>query len=156
MRPHAVCLDFELALINCVKRAFPNARLSACYFHLAQVVIRHLTGGLKAAYETELEFGIEVRMILALAFVPGEKLIAYLNALKQVIDARLTPLLEYFEDTYIGWLCTELSISYEYVFRKAQDGASGWPWKAAVQSRSCPATLPAFHVAAAPAFHRWR
>lgn len=88
--------------MNSVKDAFPDARLSACYFHLAQALMRHLTGGLKKAYEAELEFSIDVRMILALAFVPTENLVAYHDDLKEVIDDRLIPLLEHFDETYIG------------------------------------------------------
>lgn len=88
--------------MNSAKSAFPDVRLSACYFHLSQAVIRHLSGGLKKAYETELEFSIDLRMILALAFVPSEKLIAYHDDLKEVIDDRLIPLLEYFDEYYIG------------------------------------------------------
>lgn len=89
-------------MINCMKAKFPDARLSGCYFHLSQAVIRHLTGGLRKAYETELEFSIHLRMILALAFVPGEKLVAYHDGLKQILDARLIPIIEYFDETYIG------------------------------------------------------
>lgn len=85
-----------------VSDVFPNARINGCIFHLYQAVIRHLTGGLKQLYETDAELNVQVRSVMALAYVPPAKLLKYAKDLRSTLDARLLPLMDYFQSTYIG------------------------------------------------------
>jgi len=41
--PEGTLLDFESAVINAVRSAFPSATVTACYFPLKQTVVKKLT-----------------------------------------------------------------------------------------------------------------
>lgn len=57
---------------------------------------------MKKLYEADPLIHVQVKMILALAYVPEPLLRRYLDALKREIDQRLRSLLSYFEETYVG------------------------------------------------------
>lgn len=75
--PKQINVDFEQAAIKAAKSVFPTAKIQGCYFHLKQSVIRNLaTNGLKGRYETELKFAEEIRKMIAIAFLPVEKVLS--------------------------------------------------------------------------------
>lgn len=69
--PTQITVDFEMAAINAAKKAFPNAKIQGCHFHLAKNVVKNLgQHGLKTRYESDIKFAAEIRQLIALAFVP--------------------------------------------------------------------------------------
>lgn len=64
--------------------------------------MRHLTNGLKQLYESDPEINLQVRSICACAYVPQDKLVQYAKELRPSLHARLRPLMDYFQATYIG------------------------------------------------------
>lgn len=72
--PQQINLDFELAAVKAAKDVFPKSKIQFCQFHMKQSVIRNLgTNGLKQRYETELVFAMEIRQLMAIAFLPEEE-----------------------------------------------------------------------------------
>lgn len=114
--PHAISMDYELAVINAFTNAFPHAEPHGCLFHLVKNVKRKLAAKqLMHRYNTESNFALQARMIPALAFIPIDELGNALDALRGFteeevdepipsIDVALIPVLDYFEDNYVGRL----------------------------------------------------
>lgn len=74
LKPPQINLDFELATIKAAKDVFPQTKLQGCLFHLAQAVVRNLgQHELKGRYENEIKFSSEIRQLIALAYLPIDK-----------------------------------------------------------------------------------
>ena len=98
-----VDLDFEMAVMNSVRQAFPRAELHGCLFHLTKSMRRQLSEkGLLQRYNAESRFALHVRMIVALAFVPTDNLDDAFDALSNQLANELTPILNWLEDNCIG------------------------------------------------------
>ena len=96
-------IDFEIAVINSINAVFPRAEIKGCFFHLCQNVYRKVQAlGLQQLYQNDTNFAIQVRMIAALAFVPLDKVIEHFENLQEHFIDAVSPVLDYFEDTYIG------------------------------------------------------
>lgn len=114
LNPKQINMDFELAAIKAAQESFPDAKVQGCYFHLKKNMIQNLgQHGLKSRYEEDVKFGHEVRMLMALAFIPPERVIdafeyfernsKFLNADKQKENANLKAYVtDYFANHYIG------------------------------------------------------
>lgn len=64
-------MDFELASINAFTKHFFNLTISGCHFHFCQAIYRQLNvNGLAKKYETNDDFKLWVRSVMALALVP--------------------------------------------------------------------------------------
>ena len=102
MIPNTIITDFEIAAIQAVGDVFPNASRTGCFFHLTKS-IRHIQGaGLHEQYENDANFALECRMISALAFVPPADVVGAFETLSNELPDVLNPILDYFEDNYIG------------------------------------------------------
>lgn len=74
IKPKYVMLDFEKAAINAVKYSFPESQVHGCFFHFGQNVWRHIQSlGLQTQYKKCPVFAMNLKYLLALAFVPVEK-----------------------------------------------------------------------------------
>lgn len=105
LHPTAINLDFEIALIDSARIAYPNANINGCLFHLTRNMRLKLTSeGLTRRYNTEPTFSLQCRMIVALAFVPVHGLVSAFDALAQELPVELNPILDWLEDNYIGRL----------------------------------------------------
>ena len=103
LQPDIIITDYEMAAIQAAGNAFPNANRRGCYFHLTQSIYRRIKSeGLKARYENEPNFAMQCRMIAALAFVPPANVVAAFETLRDHLPDDLDPVLDYFEDTYVG------------------------------------------------------
>lgn len=112
--PTQITVDFEMAVIKAAKKAFPNAKIQGCHFHLAKNVVKNLgQHGLKTRYENDIKFAAEIRQLIALAFVPVELVVktwelfisnsVTLNQKKQKKDANINAFVnDYFMNHYIG------------------------------------------------------
>lgn len=103
MQPTRILCDFEIAAISAFRERFPNATICGCFFHLAQNMQKHLAQqGLRERYNSEANFAIQAKMILALAFVPIPQLDEAIEQLSKAIPNELQELLNWFEDNYVG------------------------------------------------------
>jgi hypothetical protein len=101
--PTSISIDFEMAVINAAREAFPNADLRGCLFHLMKNFRRHLTdSGLLQRYNNEPAFAVQPRMIVSLAFVPVDGLDEAFDALSESLPDELQAMLTWLEDNYIG------------------------------------------------------
>ncbi|XP_064109705.1 uncharacterized protein LOC135217666 [Macrobrachium nipponense] len=103
--PQSIITDFEMAAICASNVVFPHAENRGCFFHLAQSVHRRIQReGFKQGYENDADFALQCRTIPALAFVPSDDVSDVFEELSQHLPDVLQPVLDYFEDTYIGRL----------------------------------------------------
>ncbi|KAG0439129.1 hypothetical protein DMUE_2646, partial [Dictyocoela muelleri] len=69
-----IIFDFEYDSQASFKKVFPNAQQHGCNFHLGQIVWRYVQkSGLSKLYLSNMSFKTNIKMILALSFVPEEK-----------------------------------------------------------------------------------
>ncbi|XP_022160646.1 uncharacterized protein LOC111032207 [Myzus persicae] len=110
LNPKSIMVDFEKAAINAIQSVFTNTSVRGCFFHLSQSIWRRLQNlGFQNRYMEDSEFALQIRMMAALTFVPEEDVE---NAWNELLDSEfyslneeiLTPLTNYFEDTWIGRL----------------------------------------------------
>lgn len=78
--------------------AFSQAALLGCLYHLAKNVRLHVSReGLLARYDDDADFALQVRMIVALAFVPHPDVELAFETLEDTLPGELQPVLAYFE-----------------------------------------------------------
>lgn len=111
LQPQTVMTDFETAAINAFRSVFPNIRNRGCFFHLCQSFYRHIQNcpEILSHYNDadDPDFALNLRQIPALAYVPEEAVVETFDALLESEFFQknyeiLQPLLDYFEDNYIG------------------------------------------------------
>ncbi|KRZ00056.1 hypothetical protein T11_8057, partial [Trichinella zimbabwensis] len=101
--PRSISCDFEMAAFNAIRTAFPAVRLHGCLFHLAQNMRRHLcTLDLFTRYKNDADFALQAKMVVALTFVPTEGIEQAIDSLAGHLPDELQPLLDWFEDSYVG------------------------------------------------------
>ena len=67
-------VDFESTSATGFKTVFPESRICRCFFHLWQTVIRKLKNyGLFADYKADERLRTQVRLVLAIAFLPPDE-----------------------------------------------------------------------------------
>jgi len=96
-------VDFETAAFNTAKDVFENIIPKGCLFHLGQSVDRQVTKlGLREKYISNLFFRVRVKCMVALAYVPIDKVGSTFFQLAMTFEMNEIPLLKYFEKYYIG------------------------------------------------------
>ncbi|KAB0805437.1 hypothetical protein PPYR_02407 [Photinus pyralis] len=66
---------------------------------------KHLTDmGFVALYNNDAEFALKAKMVISLVFVPLDDLDGFVEELGQELPQELQPLLDWFEDNYMGRL----------------------------------------------------
>lgn len=108
LNPLMIMADFEKATMNAALFVYPNTKIQGCFFHLGQSIWRQIQNiGLSNKYSTDPEFSLNIRKILALAYLP-ENLVedSFENLLQTEFyknnEELLSNFINYFEDTYIG------------------------------------------------------
>jgi hypothetical protein len=107
MQPQNIIVDYEIAPINIISTTFFETRVNGCFFHLTQTFWRRIQkDGYSKIYKENCKFNLDIKMIIALCFVPDycvEKdfciLLEYFlntNTDKYVVD-----FLFWFENNYI-------------------------------------------------------
>lgn len=83
--------------------SFPGAEIFGCFFHLCQNLKKHVGElHLNKRYNNEADFALKAKMITALAFVPINDLDVAFDRLAGHLPVELQPLLQWFEDFYLG------------------------------------------------------
>ncbi|KAF0988924.1 hypothetical protein HZS_196 [Henneguya salminicola] len=103
LNPSSISIDFEQAAIGSFRTTFPNCAIHGCLFHLTKNMRRKLSDeGLLRRYNTDHDFALAARMIVAFSFVPIEEIDVAFEALETEIGKDFIPILNLFEDVYIG------------------------------------------------------
>ncbi|KAL4119802.1 hypothetical protein QTP88_012569 [Uroleucon formosanum] len=106
----SIMIDYERAVLNAIETEFCDTEVKACFFHMSQCIWRHVQElGLQTTYRNDPEFSLRIRMLPALAFIPEADVIKCYNALLATScytdnEDLLAPLLDYFENTWVGKL----------------------------------------------------
>ena len=101
--PSVVHCDFELATHKALSTVFSDVTIYGCFFHLMSNMRKHVDSlKLTTEYRNDLEFAIYARMIMSVAFLPLADIEDAVEALSEKVPAELSPLLNWFEDTYVG------------------------------------------------------
>ena len=68
--PDGFIVDFETAAVIATRNVLPQTDISGCFFHLSSILWKHIQrAGLQERYMNDPQFGLQLRMIAALAFV---------------------------------------------------------------------------------------
>lgn len=103
LKPSSVVCDFEQAAHSAISETFPDVQIKRCFFYLAQNVQKHLARlGFTSLYNTNPDFSLKAKMIIAIAFVSLNKIDEYLDALATELPQELQDLLNWFENIYVG------------------------------------------------------
>ena len=95
--------DFEKASQNACLTVFTGSKLVGCLFHLGQNLWRKVQElNLVTAYCDDENLRMRVKMMLALSFVPVLDVPSVFDDLASDCPTLMTPLIHYWEDTYIG------------------------------------------------------
>ncbi|KAG0434805.1 hypothetical protein DMUE_5020 [Dictyocoela muelleri] len=74
-KPEFIIIDFEMAAYVALKELYLYSEITGCFFHFSEILFRKVQKlGLVNQYKTKNYFRECFRMILALAFVPKNKL----------------------------------------------------------------------------------
>lgn len=117
-RPETILTDFEAGTIKSVKGILPNAThkgkniyysitliivLLGCLFHFGQCVWRQVQSkGLATKYQEDEIFRLNVKRLIALAFLPLANVATGFDLVTGEFDDDADDLLDYFEKTWIG------------------------------------------------------
>lgn len=105
LNPTAISMDFEIGLMNSFAAYFPEADIHGCFFHLVQNMKKQVAAaGLSKRYRQEADFAHAAKMITALAFIPPPRVEDAVCELQNGLPPALQPILDYFEDNYLGRL----------------------------------------------------
>lgn len=98
-----VSLDFELAAITAVRKVHgTNAIVRNCFFHLTQNFYNYIVDmGFKVRYTKDREFSKQVKMYMALAFLPPADIVPAFDELELYAHADLKPFVKYVSEWYI-------------------------------------------------------
>ncbi|CAF3646667.1 unnamed protein product [Rotaria socialis] len=101
--PESIMTDFETGTIKSVREMLPNVLHKGCLFHFSQAVWRQVQSkGLTTKYNEDEYFRLNVKKLIALAFVPLDKVTTGFDLICDQFDDDADDLLEYFEKTWIG------------------------------------------------------
>lgn len=110
--PTDITVDFEMAVMNAIRKHFELAEIHGCYFHFGQNIWRKVQEvGLQSEYAKNADFALQIRLLIALAYVPPESVF---ESYEELIDTEfyaedtvskhseaIKALLAYFQNTYV-------------------------------------------------------
>ena len=104
--PSDVITDFEPALQNALSETYPTARLTGCFFHLKQAMIKRIKKeNLIGAYRNDPAIKQYLQSLMALGLLPPEEIVNTFNTVKDTMPAdfngKLTRFTNYVERQWI-------------------------------------------------------
>ena len=104
--------DFELALRNSIREAFPQCTLKGCWFHYTQAVVRKMrTVGLSGERDSNEEFKTWLGSVLVVPLLPAARITeAYDMLLRKDFGLSVTPFKEYINSFWKRMSPGELSV----------------------------------------------
>jgi hypothetical protein len=105
-KPQYLMTDYEMGIKKAAKEVLPTTRHRGCYFHFIQSCTRKIKEDKKISdqFTKDKTYSVKVRHLMALAFVPEDRVEAMFTELIQsrYIPADAAPFVKYFEKYYIG------------------------------------------------------
>lgn len=103
LNPASIMSDFEKAIQNAAARVFNGVEIVGCLFHLGQSLWRKVQQcGLTEEYQNNENVRQHTKMLLSLSFVPVDDVIMAFEELAENCPNSLDPIINYWEDNYIG------------------------------------------------------
>lgn len=108
LQPGKIISDFETAALTAAQHVLPSAELQGCHFHFGQCIYRAIQRfGLQTKYAKDVKIALDVRSLIALAFVPEADVGTVYSALIRTgifesPDENVVQLIDYFEGTWVG------------------------------------------------------
>ncbi|XP_078516122.1 uncharacterized protein LOC144781255 [Lissotriton helveticus] len=108
--PRKVIMDFELPMLNTISKLYPDTQIQGCFFHFSQAFWRKIQKtSLIEDYASDSKLQFELKKLTALCFVPPHSVDEYYTSITEseyfiANEDKLAPILNYFEDTWIGHL----------------------------------------------------
>ncbi|CAF1380347.1 unnamed protein product [Rotaria sordida] len=100
-QPESIMTDFETGTIKSVREMLPNVLHKGCFFHFSQAIWRQVQRkGLVTKYKEDEYFRLNVRKLIALAFVPVDEITTGFELIANQFDDDADDLLDYFEKTW--------------------------------------------------------
>jgi hypothetical protein len=126
LNPSAILSDFESGLIPAVQLAFPQTRHRGCHFHFCQAIYRNVQRlGLVPAYDSQPNVRVQVRQLMALAFLPVAIVRMTFTTLELQASPVLQPLFQYFRHEWLTSIPVALWNVYHEDLRTNND-CEGW------------------------------
>ncbi|CAF1605362.1 unnamed protein product [Rotaria magnacalcarata] len=95
--------EFETGTIKSIKEMLPNVLHKGCLFHFAQTVRRQVQSkGLATKYKGDECFRLNVKKLIARAFVPVGDVTTAFDSVTEQFDDDADDSLDYFEKNWIG------------------------------------------------------
>ncbi|CAI6376617.1 unnamed protein product [Macrosiphum euphorbiae] len=103
LNPTSISCDFEQAILKSIKTEYPNTEIYGCLYHFSKNVYKKLCDlGIVSSYRNNSDFSIFVKMVVALTFIPINDIDLAIESLSGYLPDELQPLLDWFEDNYVG------------------------------------------------------
>lgn len=103
LNPTSISCDFEQAILKSIKAEYPNAEIDGCLYHFSKNVYKKICDlGVVSNYRNNADFSILVKMVVALTFIPINDIDLAIELLSEYLPDELQPLLDWFEDNYVG------------------------------------------------------
>ena len=103
--PPTIISDFEHSLLTSIHAHFPDSQNQGCFFHFTQCIYRKIKQtGLSSLYLNNDNFRLFIRLIMALAFLPDDEVLASFLIFEQFVQNKakfLIPFCEYFRRTWL-------------------------------------------------------
>lgn len=98
--------DFEVATIHAMQAEFPNVHLSACWFHLCQLIVKRVKAvGCWQAYSSNINGAARVvQKVAALAHLPPDEIPFYFDLILTTGPQNIMSFMQWFKACYIGTL----------------------------------------------------
>ena len=104
MTPTRILVDFEAAAISALRATLPMTLICGCYFHYCQAIYRKMCElGFQQRYAIDAAFRLEIRKLMALAFVPRDKVTDTFCTIAEALPDDVQDLVDYMERTWVGW-----------------------------------------------------
>ena len=98
--PQHIMVDFECAEISAARSVFTTTEIHGCFFHLSQSILRRLQNlSLISRYRNDEDLFIDVKKIMALAFLPIDCVIDGFETLQEQLSEDHEELLAYFKNS---------------------------------------------------------
>lgn len=114
LNPQRIVMDFEQGAIGAFKSNFPNSQVNGCFFHLSKNLWRKIQKNsvLINKYRDDINFAMNVKMIISLAFIPPADVefgFCLLSSSQYFVEnvQFVSGLVDYFSKNYIGSLSRE-------------------------------------------------
>lgn len=103
INPEYVISDFEVAIINSVRKNFPESMQKGCHFHLSQSIFRHIqqSPAIFKRYAEDNNFNIQLRSLSALAFLPSNEIPAAFDMLVTAVGDFAKEVTQWFAEYYV-------------------------------------------------------